>query len=341
MIEPNCIYPGDCVATMKTWAAALVDAVVTDPPYELGLMGKKWDSSGVAFRPETWAECLRVMKPGAYLLAFSGTRTYHRMACAIEDAGFEIRDQIQWLYGEGFPKSKNLDGEFKGRGTALKPANEPICMARKPLSEATVGANVARWGTGAINIDAGRVARSEGDRMEYGLNETVAREKDSVAMGRMAEVRQYDGSAGRWPSNVLFDQYAAGLLDGKAPESSRFFYVAKPDDSERNQGLDGAPKRAAGIKNESGRGYSETDPYREVVRENFHPTVKPVDLMAYLIKLVTPTQGIVLDPFIGSGTTGIAAARLGHPFVGCELSPEYLAIAEKRIAPELAQGKLL
>jgi site-specific DNA-methyltransferase (adenine-specific) len=320
-----------------------VDAVVTDPPYELGFMGKKWDSSGVAFRPEMWAECLRVMKPGAYLLAFSGTRTYHRMACAIEDAGFEIRDQVQWLYGEGFPKSKNLDGEFKGRGTALKPANEPICMARKPLAEATVEANVSGWGTGALNIDAARVPSGPDHAEKCASVVGLDRGSEHPRVYGKAKGPRPDSynEAGRWPANVLFDEYAAGLLDGKAPDASRFFYVAKPDDSERNQGLDAEPKRAAGIKNDSGRGYSERDPYRKIMRENFHPTVKPVDLMSYLIKLVTPPQGVVLDPFIGSGTTGIAAARLGHPFLGCELSPEYLAIAEKRIAPELAQGKLL
>src|SRR5215207_99431 len=155
------VLRGDCRAVMRGMDANSVDAIVTDPPYELGFMGKSWDKSGIAFDPATWAEALRVLKPGGYMLAFSGSRTYHRMACAIEDAGFEVRDQIMWVYGSGFPKSKN---QGDGWGTALKPAHEPIVVARKPLSERTVAANVLRWGTGAINVDGCRVGIDDAER---------------------------------------------------------------------------------------------------------------------------------------------------------------------------------
>ena len=372
---------------MRGWPDSFIDAVVTDPPYELGFMGKKWDSTGIAYDVGMWREVLRVLKPGGHLLAFSGTRTYHRMACAIEDAGFDIRDQIQWLYGSGFPKSldvsKAIDkaaGHWRGRagavaiavqnskgteyertekgepitatatatawdgwGTALKPANEPICLARKPLSESTVAANVLLWGTGALNIEAGRI---EGDDKKtpktraYSKGQFGGTEGRGVAGMKITPVEAVDG---RWPANILFDQYAAGMLDAQMSDASRFFYVAKPDGGERDAGLEG--ERIVTAAEITGRkpgsaGLNSPRAGKMGDNANFHPTVKPVDLMAYLIQLVAPPGGVVLDPFAGSGTTGIAAARLGFSFVGCEMNPEYKKIAEARIAIEAAQGKL-
>ena len=382
--EMNRIYHGDHTgkevpAILKDWPENFVDAVVCDPPYELGFMGKKWDSSGIAYSVEMWRDVLRVMKPGAHLLAFGGTRTYHRMACAIEDAGFEIRDQLQWLYGSGFPKSldvsKAIDkangdkrpvlgrskgaasartnslGEFKpeydrtaaasaaweGWGTALKPANEPVCLARKPLSEPTVAANVLRWGTGALNIEAGRIGDDVvGWGGGGGGGKNSWKEHDFKDSGDPRPVE------GRWPANVLFDRYAAGVLDGKAPEASRFFYVAKPNGEERNMGLEDEPARKRDAGRQDGRPGGDNPRNRGVHEvENFHPTVKPVDLMSYIIQLVAPPRGIVLDHFAGSGTTGIAAALLGHPFLGIEKDLAYIQIANKRIAAEASQGKLL
>lgn len=416
------IYVGDCRLVLKDFPADYFHAVVTDPPYELtankkggsgpasmnpdspagrarvttGFMGMKWDGTGVAFDPETWRQVLRVMRPGAHLLAFSGTRTYHRMVCAIEDAGFEIRDQVQWLYGQGFPKSLNiplaldkmdgaphrakafnmkgrgdraeeLDGngrdfpeayeprgaeakKWAGFGTALKPANEPIVLARKPLSEPTVAANVLRWGTGGLNIEASRIAfRGESD-------ETEAKDKNRHAdfgsgprenriLGEDKRERGAGGNydpTGRWPANVIVDQYAAGFLDAQEPGSSRVFYVAKPDGGERNAGLDDVEGRKRDESRKEGNPGGDNPRNRGVhAVANFHPTVKPVDLMAYLIRLVTPAGGGILDPFTGSGTTGIAAARLGHPFQGVELEADYAMLAEKRIALETRQGRLL
>lgn len=376
------IHLGPCQDTMAQWPDACIDAVVTDPPYELGFMGKTWDSTGIAYSAVMWGQVLRVLKPGGHLLAFSGTRTYHRMACAIEDAGFDIRDQIQWLYGSGFPKSldvsKAIDkaaGHWRGKagavtipvqnskgteyertekgkpitatatawdgwGTALKPANEPICMARKPLSEGTVAANVLKWGTGAINIAASRVGDDE--------ITTNGKGTMGVAPPIVPQSADFEGDTrfGRWPANILFDQYAAGMLDAQMSDASRFFYVAKPDGGERNGGLQESDAVSGGeatgrTEGSEGLRSPRAGAGRNGGNQNFHPTVKPVDLMAYLIKLVTPPGGVVLDPFTGSGTTGIAAARLGFPFVGCEMNQEYISIAEKRIAPELAQGKFL
>lgn len=378
--EANTITQGDHLGkdapkVLPDWPENFIDAVVTDPPYELGFMGKTWDSSGVAYSVGFWRDVLRTMKPGAHLLAFGGTRTYHRMACAIEDAGFEIRDQAQWIYGQGFPKSldvaKAIDktaGHWRGRagkvviekqvakgkeyeraekgapvtaaaaawngwGTALKPANEPICVARKPLSEATVAANVLRWGTGALNIEAGRVG-------EETITTIGTAKKDTVAFGDYKGMEPTD-HVGRWPSNVLTDQYTAGFLDAQEAGCSKVFYVAKPDGGERNAGMEGeeVEYEHSGPRGHKNNGDGSPRP-RPRPRANIHPTVKPVDLMAYLIQMVTPRLGGILDPFMGSGTTGIAAARLRHPFYGIEMSAEYIRIAEARIAAETAQGKL-
>jgi site-specific DNA-methyltransferase (adenine-specific) len=243
---------------------------------------------------DVWREVLRVLKPGAHLLAFAGTRTQHRMACAIEDAGFEIRDMIAWLYGSGFPKSKNLGGEWSGWGTALKPALEPITIARKPL-RGTVAANVLAHGTGAINVEACRVGDEKLEGMTAGQSKLGTFER-----GIMVTPERI----GRWPANVCHDgsEEPEALLG----EAARFFYSAKADAEDRNEGL---PARV----------------------RNRHPTVKPVDLMRYLCRLVARSGGLVLDPFMGSGSTGKACALEGFNFIGCELDPAHVEIAQMRI----------
>jgi site-specific DNA-methyltransferase (adenine-specific) len=343
---------------MRALPEASIDAVVCDPPYELAFMGKAWDGTGLTFRPETWREVLRVLKPGGYLLAFSATRTYHRMTCAIEDAGFEIRDCIGWHYGSGFPKSLDVarsiegakvgrgarysaadpnlsvdsgavstpgkqwkdasartmsDGEqawtggkvnvtdpaalsWQGWGTALKPAWEPVVVARKPL-EGTVAANVLKHGTGAMNIDGGRV---EGGR--WPANVILSHDpdcgEDGCAPGcPCAAMDAQSDSASRFFNNLPIE------ADDLVP----FFYAAKASRKERNAGL------------------PEETPCT-------HPTVKPVAVMRHLVRLVTRKGGVVLDPFMGSGTTGVAAVLEGLNFIGIDLSDEYLTIARARIA---------
>lgn len=479
------VVHGDCVELMRRLPDACIDAIVTDPPYDLtankkggsgvasinldspygrarigtgkgsgGFMGKAWDSTGIAFTPELWREALRVLKPGGYLLAFGGTRTYHRMTCAIEDAGFEIRDCIQWIYGSGFPKSLDVskaidkaggqatrtqaellrkkrensgltreevaervgctpssvrdweegrsrsrgsaleyivpcseyrdkladlfdyslderrlvgqatdrrgDGtvytvghsgnlhsggntdaarKWQGFGTALKPANEPIVVARKPL-EGTVADNVQKWGTGALNIDGCRIDyRSEADKTSaFPGGKLTSHGSGSLAGPGAAQDARRSGfesqqSSGRWPANVLLDEGAAAELDrqsgvrkglgyhgasgdggpaiqGSEGYASRFFYVAKPATSEREAGLDALEDK----------------------RANVHPTVKPITLMRYLVRLVTPPSGVVLDPFGGSGTTGCAAALEDFNCILMEGEEEYVKIAEARIA---------
>lgn len=463
------ILTGDCRERLKSIPDNSIDAIVTDAPYELGFMGKGWDSSGIAYNVDVWRECFRVLKPGGHLLAFGGTRTHHRMTCAIEDAGFEIRDELDWLYGSGFPKSldvsKAIDRElgqpravagigdavdrnaldfggstgkaknglktdwvetapntpqateWEGWGTALKPAREPIVMARKPFDD-TVAANVLRHGVGGINIDACRIATS--DNLNGGAYSTGGREslpgddRSGPAAGMFAEGQgrlpgQYVQKAGRWPANLILTHSdacerignkrikaitgtAAGRMKGKQSDvygiydgspdagkatgygdsdgmetveqwhctpdcpvhlldeqsgpncgaaapvkgteqssptkdiygkfndrlpgtffgdtggASRFFYTAKTSKKERNAGCESLPKG------------------------NDHPTVKPIGLMRYLCKLVTPPGGLVLDPFAGSGSTGCAAVLEGFNFVGIELEPHHVEIAKCRIA---------
>ena len=380
----------------------MVDAVVTDPPYHLtsiverfgkdgsapaqfgtdgafkrastGFMGKEWDGGDIAFDPMTWSLCLGLLKPGGHLIAFSASRNYHRMAVAIEDAGFEIRDQIMWIYGSGFPKSHNIgkqvdkiqgndrevlgtkitnvglqgnnfkrgsesgevevtkgDSEWEGWGTALKPAHEPIVLARKPISEKSIADNVLKWGTGGINIDGCRIEgndavypetnpdfRDQGkkskeaigiDKLSFGQTENVARKKvvrksrseDGVwtnnNSGMKAEGTEFADAdpRGRFPANVMHE----GLDESWA----KYFYCPKTSKSERHN---------SAIK-------------------NTHPTVKPVELMKYLCRLVTPKGGTVLDPFMGSGSTGMAAKDEGFDFIGIEKEREYYEIAEARI----------
>jgi len=331
------LHHGDCLEVLRSMPDCSVDSIVTDPPYGLSFMGKKWDYDVPSV--EVWVECLRVLKPGGHLLAFAGTRTQHRMAVRIEDAGFEIRDMIAWVYGSGFPKSLDVskaidkaagaerevvgkrttgigtgggstpimgDGnrditapatdaakQWEGWGTALKPALEPITVARKPLV-GTVAENVLQYGTGAINVDGGRV---EGNR---------------------------------WPANFIHDgsEEATDLLK----DSARFFYCAKASKADRDAGLDGSHSKQMDESRKQGNPGGDNPRNRGVQeRTNFHPTVKPTDLMRYLCRLVTPPNGIVLDPFNGSGSTGCAAVLEGFQYIGIEREAEYIAISEKRI----------
>ena len=359
-----------------------VDSCVTDPPYELGFMGKKWDNSGIAYSVDLWREVLRVLKPGGHLLSFGGTRTHHRMTCAIEDAGFEVRDCIMWLYGSGFPKSLNVSkaidkaagaerkvvgrrlhptctvgastidkasyahgtntsarewaittpatdaaAEWEGWGTALKPAVEPICVARKPLAEKTVAANVLEYGTGSININGCRIPSNQS---------TVRHNNPTMGFGGCKKPFSGGSENSRWPANVLLDEGAVKLLDaqsgfsksgvqtkpfgtggmwrttkqmpcgpqyGDSGGSSRFFWCSKPNKQDRR-------------------------PY------NDHPTVKPTDLLCYLTRLVTPAGGVVLDPFCGSGTTGVACQRERFQYILIDKDPHYIDITNRRLRGE-------
>lgn len=440
---------GDCIEQMRQLKSESVDSIVTDPPYELGFMGKSWDSTGIAYNVKMWDEALRVLKPGGHLLAFSGSRTYHRMACAIEDAGFEIRDQIMWVYGSGFPKSldvskaidkqagvarevvgtwkpqgtarlvgvKNPDGiftnpdnaELKGElpittpatdkakqwagwGTALKPAHEPIVLARKPLI-GTVATNVIIHGTGALNIDGSRVEfQSEADKAsatpQGKVTVNVVGNMPDVDDDGRKELDRPDNSKGRWPANFihdgsdevvdLFPQAGGGFskrnkLNGGATtwgfdghgqtvgygdlgSAARFFYCAKASKKDRNEGLDDFAGKEVGTK---GNGLARTcatcdastlqgcecpdRTYVNPTRANHHPTVKPTDLMRYLVRLITPPNGTVLDPFMGSGSTGKAAVLDNFSFIGIDQSADYLDIATARIkhAHDLPEQLLL
>ena len=339
------ILCGDNMPILREMADNSVDAIVTDPPYGLSFMGKRWDYDVPSV--ELWAECLRVLKPGGHLLAFAGTRTQHRMAVRIEDAGFEIRDMIAWVYGSGFPKSldigKAIDkaagakrkvqgvagrsgsqrnamaGDFTGGdyffttpatdaakqwdgwGSALKPALEPITLARKPLAERTIAANVMTWGTGGVNVDGCRIDRG--------------------------------AKTGGFPANFIHDGHdeVVRLFPVTAEGSaSRFFYCAKASQSEREAGLNGVEARERQAYGDF-QGTPEHAPKQNVQARNHHPTVKPISLMRYLCRLVTPPGGIVLDPFAGSGTTGCAATLEGFDFVGIEREAEYAEIARRRV----------
>lgn len=442
------LHHGDCLEIMPTLPENSVDAIVTDPPYGLGFMGKHWDHGvpGVDF----WREALRVAKPGAYLLAFGGTRTFHRMAVAIEDASWEIRDTVMWVYGSGFPKShdvsKAIDREagavredaikgghmgisinggdprderaselhvfnqinkgalfrgtpatpdaakWAGWGTALKPAYEPIIVARKPL-HGTVAANVLEWGTGAINVDACRVGTEE---IEQGRKGRTSPKFNGVTMNPYGGQDYEKPSAiGRWPANVIHDGsgevlrlfpvttsnaraskgvigadlsnaiYEGGWKRGStnAPNdtgsAARFFYCSKASKADRDEGLEGWALRVAGIgdvdessgrdSSKPGNQYGEGSRRRvdaglspTMPRANHHPTVKPTSLMRYLCRLVTQPGGVILDPFMGSGSTGKAAMLEGFRFIGIEQDAEYIAIARARIehAKMQAQGPL-
>lgn len=318
---------GDCLEQLKHLPDASVDSVVTDAPYELGFMNRTWDKSGIANNVALWSEVLRVLKPGGHLLAFSSTRTSHRMVSAIEDAGFEIRDTVMYVYGSGFPKNHDIskaidkaspDGakQFEGLGSALKPAFEPICLARKPLSEKTIAANVLQHGTGGLNIDGCRV----GDDVTV-----TVRNGNSGAhgiYGKDTRVFRRENPPGRWPANFIHD----GLKEPWA----KYFYCAKASKQDRNEGCEALEEKQY---SHDGREVPIDNAYQRNASKsgNHHPTVKPTELMRYLIKLITPPQGVVLDPFMGSGSTGKAAALDGFSFIGIELDEEYVAIAEARI----------
>jgi SAM-dependent methyltransferase len=481
------IHIGSNLDILPTLPDNSIDSIVTDPPYELGFMGKSWDSTGIAYNVGLWKECLRVLKPGGHLLAFSGSRTYHRMTCAIEDAGFEVRDQMMWVYGSGFPKSHNISkaldkldaveeqtqrrfkftawvisqgvtakqideatgtsmgghytthqsqpaimtvehlnqcahlfneipewvleeckkrsvesknfnarnvlGVHKGQtpglagerfssnsknitepntaaaqqwdgwGTALKPAHEPICLARKPI-EGTVAENVVKWGVGGINIDACRVETDPAvDDPRLGGNGTWKSDKMAANVYGKYEGKDVSSSnLGRFPANLMHDgsQEVLELFPdsngGAAPKKSntiktlfqggwkgvdreervdfgsgsaaRFFYCPKASKSDRDEGCEELMDKewkheGAAIPGRADRPFLPS--------KNNHPTVKPTALMRYLCRLITPPGGTVLDPFNGSGSTGKAAALEGFNYIGIELSPEYVAIAEARI----------
>jgi DNA modification methylase len=500
---------GDCRDVLRTLADNSVDSVVTDPPYELGFMGKSWDSTGIAYDVTVWEECLRVLKPGGHILAFGGSRTWHRLAVAVEDAGFEIRDSIAWIYGSGFPKSLDVskaidkrggsgalltkeigealrvarelrgmskskadeifcDGTtnwtwFEGRpggqrsptpktfariveawpelgglsekvaeaerevigqttkarstsgksalptvggetvyetwdetspstseakawagwGTALKPAFEPVVVGRKPFGKGvTVAENVLAWGVGGLNIDGSRIG-SETRYNSYGKgSQAFTQERTATEAGMFAGTKEGGNFAqGRWPANVILDEVTAGLVDeqsgvsksppvgsmtntkprhsgsmagaflhenpmsnghGDSGGASRFFYQAKASKRDRNEGLEGLEDTGAGemvdrVEGSAGMDSPRAGAGRTSGAKNFHPTVKPTALMRYLIKLVTPPGGTVLDPFTGSGSTGKAALLDGFKFVGAELTEEYLPIIEGRLRWALEQ----
>jgi DNA modification methylase len=459
------ILKGNSLDLLPTLADNSIDAIVTDPPYELGFMGKTWDNSGIAYSVELWQQCLRVLKPGGHLLAFSGSRTYHRMVVSIEDAGFEIRDMISWISNKTFPKSldiskaidkgqgqnrdrqltftawmrasgldqtkcakllvpfaKNFDSakamaqhyysdkqqpaiatadifdwlrpylpdvpekieklvaertgiewtayknrqvigqrqvpeghafasekygnsaetkeinetlaatleakQWQGWGTGLKPTVEPIVMARKPV-EGTVANNVLTYGTGGLNIDGSRIGAEERTHNWAGRSGALTQERSDAAAGMFAG--NGDGSTtvqGRWPANLILDEQAAELLDEQSDKASRFFYVAKASKRDRNEGLEDLPDHEW---RDDGAAIPQRNDRPFLPSKNHHPTVKPTELMRYLVKLITPPGGTVLDPFTGSGSTGKAAILEGFDFIGIELTEDYWAIIEGRL----------
>jgi len=313
------LLQADALEALPTLEANSVDAIVTDPPYGIGFRDEPWDTPGsngshrtgpASFEAWTtgWArECLRVLKPGGHVVAFGAPRTAHRLAAGIEDAGFELRDQLVWLYGSGVPKGR-LE---HGRSSTLKPAYEPILLARAPLA-GTHDANEKRWGTGRLGVDDARIRGA--DRVE-----------------------------GRWPCNVTLSHAprcrpksctpvcAVAMLDRSRPRvrPSRFFYCGKASISEREAGCEKLPARASAIYGLGGR----------KPRRNTHPTVKPLDLMRWLVRLVCPPEGVVLDPFAGSGSTGVAALQEGRRFVGVEQDPEYARITRARLTHAAGQAR--
>ena len=425
------LLKGDNIESLKLLEDNSVDSVVTDPPYGLSFMNKKWDHSVPSV--EFWKEVYRVLKPGGHVLSFGGTRTYHRMVVNIEDAGFEIRDQVMWIYGSGFPKSLNIgkaydkkfgndrevvgevkqhnikgdklnystiydkpeynnleltkgSSQYEGLGTALKPANEPICVARKPLSEKTIVDNVIKWGTGGINVDGCRID-IEGEDLQDRINQEKSRRVDNNHnegfLGSSKIEPNMNVQEGRFPANIIFDESAAEMLDEQSGVSksntksgkvdgkeanvfndgdkkatghkdktyvgdysdkggaSRFFYVAKVSKKERNLGLDNFEDKIIEGRDEGQDERSVAFKKRPTPTKNLHPTLKPINLMTYLCRLITPPGGVVLDPFMGSGSTGIAARLEGFKFIGMELDEEYFKIAEARIDAYEEYRKLL
>jgi len=362
---------GDCIEEMQKLIddGVQVDSVVTDPPYHLqsivkrfgkegsapaqegtdgafsraskGFMGKEWDGGDIAFRPETWELAMKLLKPGGHILAFSASRNYHRMAVAIEDAGFEIRDQMMWLYGSGFPKSHNIgkgvdkklgnNTEWEGWGTALKPAHEPIAVGRKPLSESSNVNNVLKHRTGGINIDGCRI---EGGRFPANVmhdgSDVIVNQFPNTKSGKLTPDMNIKPSTG-WSGGSRSDR-VKNTFNGDEGSAARFFYCPKTSKTERHSNLDDHETSVGANGNKwTDQDYrkGETKPTTE--RKNTHPTVKPVELMKYLCRLVTPKGGTVLDPFMGSGSTGMAAKDEGFDFIGIEKEEEYFKICESRI----------
>jgi len=390
---------------MKKLPDNSVDSIVTDPPYGLKFMGKKWDYEIPSV--EIWQEAIRVLKPGGHLLSFGGSRTYHRMAVAIEDAGFEIRDQIMWVYGSGFPKSLNIgksvdklqgnereeqderggaiqkgsvawsgndrsggkgsgfkekfvdtkgSSPYEGWGTALKPSHEPICMARKPLSESTIAENVLKWGTGGINIDGSRVEVDDSEKesfaKEWDREQSQSAEKGGVAMnkGLMARDLNEFRPQGRFPANFIHDgsDEVVGLFpDSKSVQGKNVSRKELPNIAMSGKNYERFNEVEGYTDSGSASRFFKTCPYEEGEGASFtyqakaskrdrdgstHPTMKPTKLMQYLVRMFTPKGGICLDPFMGSGSTGKACKIEGFDFIGIELDAEYCKIAEARMA---------
>ena len=415
---------GDCLEELDKLKENSIDSIVTDPPYELNFMGKGWDNAGISFQKETWEKCLRVLKPGGYLLAFGGSRTFHRIACAIEDAGFEIRDTIMWLYGSGFPKSMNIglaidkkngveskvvatgksgakethqnslnlvknpfggeyeikeaQNEWNGWGTALKPSFEPIIVARKPFKGSLVD-NVIKWGVGGFNIDECRVGTGTGEKKKVKYPD-IRGDNYNQGHHKYNDTVEYEiQDNGRFPANTIltydetdFDEVCGGFPETKSgvavrhnsggntfggnnkkpPMSDlgyrdsgnacRYFYCAKASKKDRDEGCDtlkdGLLRRMRPDKDDSNpTGLNKEGRFAPVVRKNTHPTVKPTSLMQYLVRLVSPKGATILDPFMGSGSTGKAVAyenlerNVNYKFIGIEKEKEYCDIAEARI----------
>lgn len=365
------LYQGNMLDMLDILEKESIDSIVTDPPYELNFMSKGWDNAGVSFQPDTWKKCYEVLKPGGYLLAFGGSRTFHRIACAIEDAGFEIRDTIMWLYGSGFPKSLNIglavdkkngidnrtgnivqgmasnnteslnnhkyetqnfkkeyeerkaQNEWRGWGTALKPSFEPIIIARKPFKGSLVD-NVIKNGVGGINIDECRVGNEV--MINKGMSSLGVMHDDNWQSNRKV-VSKVEG---RFPANTILT-----YDETPSDERLRYFYCAKASKKDRDEGLEEFEEQ----KVNDGRQKEIDNAFQrgETLRHNVHPTVKPTLLMQYLVRLVTPNNGIILDPFNGSGSTGKAVMyenkerNKNYKYIGIELTEEYLPISKARI----------
>lgn len=399
-------YLGDCLEVMDKLEADSIDAIITDPPYELNFMGKGWDNAGVSFNKETWVKCLRLLKPGGYLLTFGGSRTFHRIACAIEDAGFEIRDTIMWIYGSGFPKSMNIskgieaknkygkantiakrkveqnsDGkeykviqtnngamgekkivnrreykpvdssakQWSGWGTCLKPAFEPIIVARKPFKGSLVD-NILEHGVGGLNIDECRVGNEEQAQLSRNVASgrfpaNIIHDGSEEATGGMPKTKGCQGKGfkkGDYKSSAVNTTFSRGdcVPYNDFGSASRYFYCAKASKRDRDEGLDEFEEKT---KVFNGKSQSSSKEIKDVEKRfttrlrNTHPTVKPTALMQYLVRLVCPKGSVILDPFMGSGSTGKATAyenkdrNAGYSFIGIEQDEQYLEIAKARI----------
>lgn len=341
------LQEGDSLELMAALPAESISAIVCDPPYGLKFMEKDFDDLGDGAAQREWhkrwaVEALRVLSPGGHLLAFGGSRTSHHLASGIEEAGFEIRDSIIFLYGSGFPKSRDLGG---GWGTNLKPAHEPICVARKPISERTIAANVLKHGTGGLNIDGGRV---EGAPWTWGTQTDIRgggygskRPSDGHVFARNVQ----SNPKGRWPANVIHDGSEAVEaifpLTGKS-NASRYFYCAKPSKKEREAGCEKLAKGQQDPSRKEGSPGGDNPRNRGTKqRGNTHPTVKSLALMRYLVRLVTPPGGLVLDPFAGSGTTGVACIEEGFDFLLMEREPEYIPIIQGRVSAAFRRSRAI